>query len=217
MPLMTGITPEAARPAVFKNLERNIVEKNGGHLDTGMLGTYFLMEYLRESGRNDLVYTLFNQTTFPSWGYFLEKGATTCWEQWNGHASHIHSCFTMANNWLYQGPGGILPEPTGPGFKKIIIKPAIVGDLKWVNCYHDSPYGRIVSNWKRDGKRLTMDIAIPANTTATVYVPAKTISEVTESGKPIPRAGGVKYSHAEGQCVLLSVGSGIYHFQTQSP
>jgi alpha-L-rhamnosidase len=212
MPLMTGITPKAARPAVFKNLEKNIVEKNGGHFDTGMLGTYFLMEYLRESGRNDLVYTMFNQTTFPSWGYFLEKGATTCWEQWNGYASHIHSCFTSANNWLYQGPGGIMPDQTAPGFKKIIIKPAIVGDLKWVNCYHDSPYGRIVSNWKRDNKILTMDITIPVNTTATMYIPASKLENVKERGIAAGKAMGVKFICMEKGCAIYEVGAGNYKF-----
>lgn len=212
MPLMTGITPEAARPAVFKNLERNIVEKNSGHLDTGMLGTYFLMEYLRESGRNDLVYTMFTQTTFPGWGYFLEKGATTCWEQWNGHASHIHSCFTMANNWLYQGPGGILPDPTAPGFKKTIIKPISVGDLTWVNCHHDSPYGRIVSNWRKENSSLVMDVTLPANTRATVHVPASAAEKVTESGVQASKADDVKFLRMENGCAVYEVGSGTYKF-----
>ena len=182
MPLMTGVAPESARPALLRNLEQNILSKNHGHLDTGMLGTYFMMEYLREIGRSDLVFTMFNQTTYPSWGYMLEQGATTAWEQWNGYFSHIHSCFTSANNWLYQGPGGIRPDPTGAGFKKIIIQPAIVGDLTWVKAHFDSPYGRIVSNWNRDGSKLTMNVTIPVNTTATVFVPNEVPREV-KSGK----------------------------------
>ncbi len=182
MPLMTGVAPESERPVLLKNLEQNILAKNHGHLDTGMLGTYFMMEYLREIGRNDLVFTMFNQTTYPSWGFMLAQGATTCWEQWNGYWSHIHSCFTSADNWLYQGPGGIRPDPDSPGFKKIIIQPAIVGDLTWVKAHHDSPYGRITSNWKRAGDKLTMDVTIPANTTATVYVPGE-LPRVVGPGK----------------------------------
>ena len=178
MPLMTGVVPESERAVLLKNLEQNILVKNHGHLDTGMLGTYFMMEYLREIGRNDLVFTMFNQTTYPGWGFMLAQGATTCWEQWNGKFSHIHSCFTSADNWLYQGPGGIRPDPDGPGFKKIIIQPAIVGDLTWVKAHHDSPYGRIVSNWKRTGDKLTMNVTIPANTIATVYVPGESPREV---------------------------------------
>jgi len=81
--------------------------------------------------------------------------------------------------WLVlSGTGRHPPDPAAPGFKKIIIMPAIVGDLTWVKAHHDSPYGRIVSNWQRDGRRLTMDITIPANTTATVFVPGESIRQV---------------------------------------
>ena len=77
MPLLAGVTPETDRPALLQKLEKNILVKNKGHLDTGMLGTYFMMEYLRGIGRNDLVFAMFSQTTYPGWGYMLEQGATT--------------------------------------------------------------------------------------------------------------------------------------------
>ncbi|MFN9982359.1 MAG: alpha-L-rhamnosidase C-terminal domain-containing protein, partial [bacterium] len=111
---------------------------------------------------------MFNKTTYPSWGYMLEQGATTLWEQWNGFWSHIHSCFTSPDNWFYQGLAGIQTDPAAPGFKNTIIKPALVGDVTWVKSHHDSPYGRIVSNWKREGGKLTMDVTIPPNSTGTV-------------------------------------------------
>ena len=218
MPLMTGITPEDLRPALLKKLEENILVKKDGHLDTGMLGTYFMMEYLREIDRNDLVFTMFNQTTYPSWGYMLEQGATTLWEQWNGYWSRVHSCFTSPDNWFYQGLGGIQADPAAPGFKHVIIKPAIVGDLTWVKTYHDSSYGRIVSNWQRDpstplragGDRLTMEIAIPANSTATVYVPAGSAGDVTVNGQPLKKAAHVTFLRMENGKAVLKVGSGEY-------
>ena len=120
-----------------------------------------------------MLYTIFNQKTYPGWGYMLEQGATTLWEQWNGHASQIHSCFASPGSWFYQGLAGIRPDESGPGFKKILIKPAVVGDLTWVKCGYDSIHGRIVSNWKRDGGKLTMDVTIPINTTATVSCPGQ--------------------------------------------
>jgi len=178
MPLMTGVTPEPERPAVLANLVKCIVEKNKGHLDTGMLGTRFLIDYLSQAGRDDLVLSIYQQKTYPGWGYMVEQGATTLWEQWNGHWSQIHSCFASADNWLYRGLAGIRPDPTGPGFKKIIIKPAVVGDITWVKSRHETAYGRIVSNWQRTGNNLTMDVTIPSNTTATVFVPGEAPRQV---------------------------------------
>ena len=215
MPLLAGVAPEAERPALLQKLEKNILEKNKGHLDTGMLGTYFMMEHLRAIGRNDLVFTMFNQTTYPSWGHMLEQGATTLWEQWNGFWSHIHSCFTSPDNWFYQGLAGIQTDPAAPGFKNTIIKPAIVGDVTWVKSHHDSPYGRIVSHWKREGEKLTMDVTIPPNSTATVFVPAKDAASVTESGKPTGEAKGVKFLRMENNAAVYAVGSGNYQFQSQ--
>jgi alpha-L-rhamnosidase len=214
MPLMTGVVPEPERAAMLKKLEQNILVKNQGHLDTGMLGTYFMMEYLRGTGRSDLVFTMFNQTAHPGWGYMLEQGATTLWEQWNGHWSHIHSCFTSPDNWFYQGLGGIMPDPAVPGFKQIIIKPNMVGDLTWVKAHHDSPYGRIVSNWKLEAGKLTMEVTVPPNTTATIFVPAKDAASVTESGKPATKAVGVKFLRMENGAAVYAVGSGTYQFQS---
>ena len=215
MPLMTGIVPESERAALLKKLEQNILMKNQGHLDTGMLGTYFMMEYLREIGRNDLVFTMFNQTTYPGWGYMLAEGATTLWEQWNGHWSRIHSCFTSPDNWLYQGLAGIQADPGVPGFKHVIIKPAMVGDLTWVKAHHDSPYGRIVSNWKREGDRVTMEVTVPANATATVHVLANAMAEVSESGCPLDKAPGVEFLRMENGRAVLSVAAGNYSFVAQ--
>jgi len=211
-PLMTGIVPEALRGTVQKKLEDLILVKNKGHVDTGMLGTYFLFQYLLEAGRSDLTYTMVNQKDYPGWGYMLSQGATTFWEQWNGYWSQIHACFANPGGWFYQGLAGIRPDEAGPGFKKIIIKPAVVGDLTWVKCSYDSIHGRIVSNWKRDGSKLTMEVTIPANTTATVYVPAKDVAGVTESGKPVAKADGMKFLRMENDAAVYDVGSGTYRF-----
>jgi alpha-L-rhamnosidase len=212
MPLMTDVVPEALRPLMLKKLEKNILIKNKGHLDTGMLGTYFMMETLRELGRNDLVFTMFNQTTYPGWGHMLEKGATTFWEQWNGHWSRIHSCFTSPDNWLYQGLAGIQAAPDAPGFKTVIINPAIVGDLTWVKAHHDSPYGRIVSNWNREHGRVTMEVTIPANSSATVYVPAKAAGDVTVNGKMLTKAEHATFLRMEKNRAVIRVDAGSYKF-----
>jgi len=214
MPLMTGVVPEELRPVILKKLEECIRGTRKGHLDTGMLGTYFLMNYLMEIGRNDLLWLVVTQKDYPGWGFMIEQGATTWWEQWNGYWSQIHSCFTSLDSWFYQGLAGIRPDKSEPGFKKIIIKPAVVGDLTWVKCYHDSFYGRIVSNWKRESRRLMMEVTIPANTSAMVYVPASDADSVSESGKPAAIAVGVKFIRMESGAAVYAVGSGTYRFES---
>lgn len=200
-PLLVGITPESERKAVLENLTRCIVEKNKGHLDTGMLGTMLLMEYLQKIGRDDLVLGIYQKKDYPGWGYMIEQGATTLWEQWNGYWSQIHSCFTSADNWLYQGLAGIRPDPANPGFKNVIIQPAIVGDITWTKAGHEGPYGRISSHWKRDGNRLTMEVIIPPNSTATVYVPGNDA-----------KGGGGQQVRVENGVSVFSVGSGSHKF-----
>jgi alpha-L-rhamnosidase len=212
-----GVVPDALREPVLKQLEEIVMVKNKGHLDTGMLGTYFLIQSLQEAGRSDLLYTIFNQQTYPGWGYMLSQGATTFWEQWNGSWSQIHSCYVSPGSWFYQGLAGIRPDETGPAFKKIIIKPAVVGDLTWVKCSYDSIHGKIVSHWKRDGDKLAMIVTIPANTTATVYVPAKDKAGVTESNKPAAKAAGVKFLRMENGAAVYAVGSGAYQFRSILP
>jgi len=142
------------------------------------------------------------------------QGMTTFGEQWDGIWSQIHSCFASAGSWFYQGLAGICPDESGPGFKKIIIKPAVVCDLTSVKYGYDSIHGRIVSNWQRDGTKLTMDVTIPINTTATVYVPSKDAAGVTESGKPATEAAGVKFLRMENSAAVDEVGSGSYRFQS---
>lgn len=177
-PLLVGVTPESERPAVLENLVRCITEKNKGHLDTGMLGTLLLIEFLQEIGRDDLILGIYQKSDYPGWGYMIEQGATTLWEQWNGYWSQVHSCFTSADNWLYHGLAGIRPDPSKPGFKNVIIQPAVTGNITWAKATHDGPYGPISSYWQRHGDKLVLDLAIPPNSTATVRLPGQKPGQV---------------------------------------
>ena len=182
MPLLFGVVPQEQRAAVLAKLVDNIQNRRQSHLDTGMLGTYFLIQYLHQIGRDDLLFSIINQKTYPGWGFMLANDATTVWEQWNGYYSHIHSCFASPGGWFYQSLAGIQPDPASPGFKGIIIKPSLVGDVTWVKAHYDSIHGRIVSNWRLQGDRLTLNVSIPANTMATVFVPAKSSATVKTDG-----------------------------------
>ncbi len=172
-PLLTGVAPESERAVLHANLLHCLNKKNRGHPDTGMLGTLFLIEYLSTTGRDDLILGLYQKTDYPGWGYMLAQGATTFWEQWNGYWSQIHSCFTSADNWLYHRLAGIRPDPDHPGFKNVIIQPAIVGDITWAKATHHGPYGLITSQWHREGDQVVLEATIPPNSTATIRLPGQ--------------------------------------------
>jgi alpha-L-rhamnosidase len=122
----------------------------------------------------------------------------------------MHGCLNGIGGWFQRGLAGIRPDPSFPGYKKIIIKPAVSGDLEWVNAYHDSPYGRIVCNWREQEEFLKMEIIVPANTSATVYVPTSDASRVKVGG--VHTSNNVTFLREEKGYTLYQVGSGEYHY-----
>ena len=224
LPLAFGMVPPRHRKAVIKNLVNDILVTHKGHLSVGLIGMQWLMQVLTDIGRPDVAWTIVTQTTRPSWGYMIGKGATTIWERWDcdtrDPGMNSEALLIQAGNldaWFYQTLAGINYDPSQPGFKHIIIRPQPPGDLTWLKAHHDSLYGRIVSNWKQDGHKLTMEVTLPANTTATVYVPAKAAAGVTESGQPAAQAEGVKFLRLENNAAVYAVGSGTYQFQSTLP
>jgi alpha-L-rhamnosidase len=155
-----------------------------------------------------------NQSDKPGYGYQLKMGATSLTEAWDAdrRSSQNHFMLGQINEWFYHDLAGIGCDPDGPGFKKIIIKPQPVGDLTWAKASYDSVRGPIVSDWKRDGGKFTLNVTIPANTTATVYVPAKNKASVTEGGKPLDKAEGVKFLRMEKDRAVFAVQAGRYSF-----
>ena len=223
MPLAVGAVPEPLRRQVHDRLIRMILDDNGGHIGTGITGTTFLIDYLIRTECHDVLATIYNQETYPGWGYMLASGATTIWEQWNGFWSQIHSCFAGPAEWFYAGLAGIRADPDAPGFKNVIIKPAIVGapssvgssgaaGLTWVMAHHESSYGRIESHWKREGDAINVAVKIPPNSTATVFLPAKHAADVTVDGSSIQKAEYVTFREMKNDRVVVDLGSGSYEF-----
>ena len=210
-PLQTGITPDELKNAVFEKFVHTMLLEDKGHLNTGMIGTQITFDYLLENNHNDLIDIMVNKKTFPGWGYMVENGATTCWEQWNGHASQIHSCFLYIGGWFYRGLGGIQWDTAYPGFKNIILHPAPVKSVNWVNCNYKSHYGNIVSNWKTEANQLNWEVSIPVNSTATVYIQG---NNITESGLPIEDAVGITFIKNEDGASVYRVESGNYSFES---
>ncbi|MBN1559609.1 family 78 glycoside hydrolase catalytic domain [candidate division KSB1 bacterium] len=206
-PLAFGMTPEEHSAGVLASLVAN-VEKNARHLDTGILATPLLLEVLTDKGRPDLAFTIMNQRDFPGFHYILNQGATTLWEEWDGRGSHSHPMYGSVIRWFFKALAGIQPDPAHPGFKHIILKPTPCGDLTFVKALFHSPYGRIRSDWEIKDQFI-WDIEIPANTTATVYVPAMDRAQVTFS-----ITEGVRFIRQEDGRAVYTAGSGVYQIRS---
>ena len=191
---------------VFKTLVHNIEVKTKGHFDTGMMGTPYLLEVLTKYGRPDLAYTVMNRRDFPSFGYNIERGATTLWETWSGKDSHSHPMFGSVCAWFFQGLAGINPDPKNPGFKHTIIKPNIVDELDFANATYSSMYGEITSNWEFKNGAFKLLVAIPPNTTASVFIPAKSVDDVNIDNSM------VKFIGVEEDFLHYEIPSGKYTF-----
>jgi alpha-L-rhamnosidase len=221
--LQFGLVPEDQRVAVSSNLVDNILVKHNGHLSVGLIGIQWLMQTLTDIGRPDVAWTIATQTNRPSWGYMLSKGATSIWERWDmdtrDPGMNSEALLIQAGNldaWFYQTLAGINCDPQHPGFKHIIIRPHLLGDLTWVKAHFDSPFGRISSEWKLNGDELTMNVTIPPNTTATIYVPGKTSNPsnpVTEVGKPAG-VGGLKPIRVGNGVAVFEAAAGSYEFNS---
>jgi alpha-L-rhamnosidase len=217
--LAYGMVPESRRKAVFNNLVNKILVARKGHVGTGLIGGQWLMRTLSRYGRPDVAYRLITNTTYPSWGYMIQHGATNIWELWNGNTanasmssrSHIMLIGDLVL-WLYEDVAGIKPDWATPGFKHVIMDPHPIGDLRFVNAWHRSPYGRIVSDWRVKGHQFTWRVVIPANSSATVYVPASGRNAVEENGVPISQSKNVKFLRIQGRRAVFEIGSGSYDF-----
>ena len=216
LPLGFGLVGEADKKEVLKNLINNVVEKNRGHFDTGILGTPLLLEVLTELGRIDLAYTIMTQRDFPGFGDMIEQGATTIWETWHGEASHSHPMFGSVCQWFYQHVGGIVPSEKEPGFKHPIIKPFPISRLKFAKTIYNSLYGEILTDWKLENGDFFLKTTIPANTTATVYVLAKNAEAVSESGKSISKNKHVQFIKMKTPFAVFEVQSGTYNFKSKT-
>ena len=214
--LVMDLVPASQRKAVLEAVVRD-VRGRGNALTAGDVGYRYLLRALADGGRSDVIFDMNNQSEKPGYGYQLSQGATSLTEAWDAGRASSQNHFMLGQimEWFYHDLGGIGCDSGGPGFKKIIIHPTPVGDLTWVHCSYDSIHGRIVSRWKREGKHFALEVTIPANTTATVWVPARQPGEVWEGNAPAGRSQGVKFLRQEAAGAVYRVGSGQYVFHSE--
>jgi alpha-L-rhamnosidase len=222
-PLYLGIVPEEHKQAVINHIVKDVMENNNGHLTTGNLCSRYIMDVLTEAGRIDVAYTLATQTTYPSWGYMIENGATTIWERWEyvttgelcAMASHNHPMYASISAWFYKMLAGINVSEKGAGFKEIIIKPYIPEELDFVEASIKTVRGVIKSNWTKTQDGISMNISVPFNCSALIYVPVKdkTKSVILEGADVIWNS--IKFeASSEDNYVVLKVESGTYSFKS---
>ncbi len=207
--LFWGIVPEKFRKKVAENLAERVIADNN-HIDVGLLGTKTILNALSENGYADLAYEVASQETFPSWGWWIVNGATTLYENWtldvtsDGSLNHI--MFGEIGAWYYKALGGIKPDIAKPGFKNVILEPQFVADLNQFEAKHSGPYGEIVSSWKRLEGKIVYSLTVPANSTATLNLKAK---KITQNKKTIKSNTP---DDQEKKLFVLSLGAGGYEF-----
>ncbi len=169
--LFMGGLPSERLDAVRQSLRDELENKYRGHLNTGFVATRFLFETLALNGMNDLAFTIMTQRDFPGYGWFLEQGATTLWEYWDGRHSHCHPMFGGGLTWLSRVLSGVRTDPAEPGFRHVVIRPVPVPGLDDVLYAAPTPYGRVSSHYSCREGRVSLDVEVPVGCRATVFVP----------------------------------------------
>lgn len=221
--LRFDLLPTDLRAQAADRIEKDVAAK-AGHLSTGFVGVSYLLDVLTDSGKSDLAYKLLFQDSFPSWLFSVKHGATTIWERWDGWTpeggvhkdvgmnSFNHYSLGSCGKWLFESVAGIAREPGTPGFERIVIRPRRTSALTSASGKYRSFRGDIVSSWTRKDGAFTLSVTIPANTTATVFVPAAEGDVVTESGGALDAAAGVKLVRRDSDAAVVEIGSGSYTF-----
>ena len=218
-----NLFPDALKPNLTKTFV-NEMERFNWHLATGFVGTPRLLPALHAAGRDDVAYRVLLQETYPSWLFQVKLGATTMWERWDGWTpdkgfqgigmnSFNHYAFGAVGEYLYSCVGGISAEKYG--YKQIKIQPIVQDGISSAKTSYDCIYGKIATDWKVSDNSLTLNVSIPVNTTATVYIPAKNSKMVTENNKPTETSEGVKLLGTENGFAVFAVESGIYKFKSK--
>lgn len=221
-----GLFDEDEMAEAAENLAKNI-KSRGWHLTTGFLGLSYLNPVLSDAGYSDVAYKLLEQEEYPSWLYSVTTGSTTIWESWyafrtyadgssaaNGE-SYNHFSYGAVSEWLFRYVLGIERDENAVAYKHIILKPEFGGSFTHAGGSYNSVRGKIESGWTLDKESgaFTYHAVVPANTTATLYLPAENAeSTVTESGKPVSESEGVTFVSYKDGAMVYELESGTYDF-----
>ena len=225
--LQFDMLPENLRAQAAQRLADNVRDYNN-HLTTGFLGTPYLCQVLSRFGFDSVAYKLLLQETYPSWLYPVKMGATTIWERWDGQKpdssfqtpgmnSFNHYAYGAIGDWMYQNITGIDTYADGAGYKKILIRPHLGGDLSQAQASLQTGYGKLSVQWKRDLGKFVLDVEIPANASAHIYIPAARVEDILENDHVLQGSQDITFAGNEGKYTILQIGSGSYHFSVTLP
>ena len=218
LPLLFGITPQERRPqghgrAGTRHHGHAKRPPEHGH------ARQLLHDQVphRPASDNDLLALMHTKEDFPSFGNMIRSGATTIWEEWDGDNSQIHNTMISVGLWFIEGLAGIRYDEKAPGFQHFIAAPGVESGLKRFDASLTTGYGRITSAWRVDGNTLTWDLTVPANTTATVVLPATGLGTVRESGLSVESQPGIAHPAIVAGVLHCDVTLGTYRFTSQLP
>ncbi len=209
-----GLVAPADQAAVIENIVQDI-RARGNALTAGDIGYRYLLRVLEDAGRSDVIFAMNSRADVPGYGYQLAHGATALTESWAAlpTVSNNHLMLGHLTEWLYSGLAGIRPAAGSVAFDKIDIRPEPVGDVRSARATHRSPYGLIVSDWQKSSNGFELTTTIPANATATIYLPATASARITEGGQLLAKRPELQLlGVADGQA-RVAVGSGTYRFR----
>jgi alpha-L-rhamnosidase len=220
------LLPPALRAPAAARLAADV--RQFGHLTTGFLGTPHLTAALTNAGHADLAYQLLLRDKYPSWLYPVTQGATTMWERWDGQKpdssfqdvgmnSFNHYAYGAVGAWMYSTLAGLNLDPNEPAYRHAVIRPVPGGGLTAVRASLETPYGPLGSAWEIAGGQFRLTTRVPANARATVHLPGARLAAVTESGRPVAGAPGVRGARQAGDAVVVEIGSGEYRFAYPAP
>jgi alpha-L-rhamnosidase len=225
--LFLELAPKEAGGSAWQNLFESLAYWHNSHLTTGIIGTKYVMEVLTSFGNSDLAYDIAAQTTYPSWGYMIENGATTLWELWQRREgpsmnSHNHPMFGSVGSWFYKALAGINPTPDGVGFKKIRLEPQMVRDLAYAAGSVETLRGRVLCSWRRSAKSVALEAIVPVGSEAEIVLPKFNIQNVVvkegekvlwKDRKFVPGVAGILEALDKDGAIRIKAGSGRYGFE----
>lgn len=190
--------------------------RHGDHVSTGIFSTKMMFEVLRENKMAELAARIIGQKEYPGWGHMIEQGATTLWETWqypDNAPSQNHPMFGSVDEWFYKSLLGI--NLASPGFGSFFIKPQPVNRVQWARGSYHSVKGMIRVDWKKEPDVFKLNVTIPGNTIARVFIPAGDDRQLYESGISITQSTTIKFLGKQEGYWVVECGGGEYGFESK--